>query len=388
MKKVIFVLSFASLGGVEKSLLNLLHNFDFGRYSVDIALFSKDGELLNNIPKEVNIIKVDSFNGENWNLINDSPWDNLELLLKSHRYLSVLIFCFFYFINKKTKNKFRINYLKWLTRKTKNLPTHYDIAIAYEGPNELIDFFVWHKINARKKIGWIHFDVDKFGCSTISKKIHRFYDKICVVSDSARLNFVNKYPYLEQKTLTFYNRILVDNILEKANEGNLFINDTSIKLLTVGRISQEKGQTLAIQALKLLLDKGYNIHWYFVGDGNNRIYCENLAKDLEIYNYTFFVGNKINPYPYMKHCDIYVQPSFHEGFCITLSEALCFDNPIVTTDFTGAREQLKNRPNCIITTTEPTSLVIAIENALKLPKYPNPKCSNSSGDDLYKLFEE
>ena len=44
----------------------------------------------------------------------------------------------------------------------------------------------------------------------------------------------------------------------------------------------------------------------------------------------------------MKECDIYVQPSRHEGYCITLGEARCFDNPIVTTNFTGANEQIKN----------------------------------------------
>ena len=51
----------------------------------------------------------------------------------------------------------------------------------------------------------------------------------------------------------------------------------------------------------------------------------------------------------MKDCDIYMQPSRHEGFCITLAEALCFGHPIVATDFTGAREQLLNRKNSIVT---------------------------------------
>ena len=56
----------------------------------------------------------------------------------------------------------------------------------------------------------------------------------------------------------------------------------------------------------------------------------------------------MNPYPFMKECDIYVQPSRHEGYCITLGEARCFNNPIVTTNFTGANEQIKNEETGLV----------------------------------------
>lgn len=62
-----------------------------------------------------------------------------------------------------------------------------------------------------------------------------------------------------------------------------------------------------------------------------------------------FLGTKTNPYGYMRGCDIFVQPSRHEGYCITLAEARCFTAPIVATNFTGAGEQLKGRPNAVVT---------------------------------------
>ena len=69
----------------------------------------------------------------------------------------------------------------------------------------------------------------------------------------------------------------------------------------------------------------------------------------------------------MKDCDIYVQPSRHEGYCITLAEALCFNNPIVATDFTGANEQLKNRKNGVVVGMKAQDIADGIIRAFDFP---------------------
>ena len=61
-----------------------------------------------------------------------------------------------------------------------------------------------------------------------------------------------------------------------------------------------------------------------------------------------FLGSKINPYRFLKECDIYVQPSRGEGYCIALAEAICLEKPIVVTDFAGAREQYTGRDDFFI----------------------------------------
>lgn len=203
MKKIIFVLSFGSLGGIEKSLLNLLHNFDFSKYSVDIALLSKKGELLKYIPSEAKIISIDCFKGECWNFINESPYYNLTKLIKRGRFFNAIVYIYYFLLNKYTNNKYQLNYYKWLTRRSKKLATKYDTAIAYGGPNNLIDFFVYNKINATKKIGWIHFDISKFGCSEVSKRAYDYYHKICVVSDEAKKTLSNVYLNMKIKLLHF-----------------------------------------------------------------------------------------------------------------------------------------------------------------------------------------
>lgn len=53
----------------------------------------------------------------------------------------------------------------------------------------------------------------------------------------------------------------------------------------------------------------------------------------------------MNPYPYFKYCDIYVQCSRHEGYVTTVTEAKLFNKPIITTDVSGAREQIIDKKN-------------------------------------------
>ena len=125
-----------------------------------------------------------------------------------------------------------------------------------------------------------------------------------------------------------------------ANEERFIDEFKGVRILTVGRISKEKGQQLTVPVLAKLKAEGYKARWYCIGDGNYRNHIEDLIKKYDLEDDYIILGSKSNPYPYMKDCDIYVQPSLHEGYCITLAEARCFDNPIIATDFTGAREQL------------------------------------------------
>ena len=138
--------------------------------------------------------------------------------------------------------------------------------------------------------------------------------------------------------------------------------------MTVGRISKEKGCEEALEALSMLLDRGYNVKWYFVGGGKDIQLCNTIVSQKHLQDNVLFLGVRTNPYTYMRDCDIYVQPSRHEGYCITLAEALFFENPIVVTDFTGAREQLVGRENGIVSGMPPSDLCAAIIKALSYEK--------------------
>ena len=227
----------------------------------------------------------------------------------------------------------------------------YDVAVAFAGPSQMIDYYIYNKVRAKEKYGWIHFDISKFGIDAgMTAKIYKTYKKIFVVSEEARQIFINRFPQFADKTEVKYNVVPKDQISKMAETGPTFTDDYhGCRILTVGRISKEKGQRLAIEALEILRKKNHDVRWYFVGEGTDLDYCKKLVAEQGLSDDAVFLGLQTNPYGYMRDCDLYVQPSLHEGFCITLAEALCFDHPIVTTNFTGAKEQLKGQPQYFIT---------------------------------------
>ena len=176
-----------------------------------------------------------------------------------------------------------------------------------------------------------------------AEKNYKKFDKIFVVSEEGKEKLINLIPALNNKIEAFFN-IISCNLIENMSKNEKGFNDSfdGVRILTVGRLSKEKGQDLTINVLARLRNEGYKVKWYCVGDGPDKENYYNKIKDLGIEDYYILLGSKLNPYPFMKECDIYVQPSRHEGYCITLGEARCFDNPIVTTNFTGANEQIKN----------------------------------------------
>ena len=246
------------------------------------------------------------------------------------------------------------------------LNEEYDIAIAYAGPMDFISYFVINKIKSKKRVQWIHFDITKIGFNVnFAKKIYDKFDKVFVVSNEGKDKLINFLPSLKDKTEVFFNIISCKMIEKMSYEGEGFSDDfDGTRILTVGRLSKEKGQDLIIPVLKKLKENGYKVRWYCIGDGPAKKEYEKLVDKLNIKDDFIFLGSKLNPYTYMKECNIYVQPSKHEGYCITLGEARCFNNPIVTTNFTGANEQIVNENTGLVCEINEEEIYKAIKKLL------------------------
>lgn len=367
MKKVFFLLSFMHVGGVEKSFLSLLSIIPKDKYDIHLGLLSMKGELLDNIPSYVHVHHINCYD-KYWWIIKNSPLEVIKKFCKQRKILQAFIRLFLHIHYKLTSNSYYL--YKWLLKNEPKFPEKFDIAISYAGPSQSLDYYICKKINATEKYGWIHFDITQFGIDKgMTQKLYKEYKKIYIVSKSAKIKFDEVFPNLKHKTEVFLNIISTENIQKQALDGLTFTdNFHGIRILTVGRLSYEKGQDLAIRTLKQLIDNNYNIRWYFIGDGKERIEFELLARNLNISKNAIFLGIQSNPYKYMKDCDIYVQPSRHEGYCITLAEAKCFNNPIVATNFTGAEEQLKTHDKSLICKCTINSMVEAIKEAIQLTK--------------------
>lgn len=341
MKRILFMCINMNIGGTEKALLKMLNEIDSSKYDITLLMLEEYGGFLNETPNFVKIQYVNEYKDIK-PLIKEPPKLLAKELIKNRKYLKGLLILLNYSISKITNNI--SYYYKYISKNIKNIEEDYDLAVAYAGPMDFITYFVLNKIKANKKVQWIHFDITKIGFNKkFAEKNYKKFDKIFVVSKEGKEKLINLIPALNNKVEAFFNIIsckLIENMSK--NERGFDDSFNGVRVLTVGRLSKEKGQDITISALARLKNEGYNIKWYCIGDGPQKGDYEQIIKNLNIENDYILLGAKLNPYPFMKQCDIYVQPSRHEGYCITLGEARCFDNPIVTTNFTGAKEQIKN----------------------------------------------
>lgn len=373
-----------NVGGVEKSLVNLLSVLPRVRYDIHVGLVQQEGDLLACLPSDVTIHHISDIQ-EHWVELKNPPFYTIKSYIKTGRLIKGLWALIIYLVCK-----IRGSFMGWTKntlKDTKGLEEVFDLAIAYAGPASDIDYYICNKIQAKKKVGWVHYDISKFGIDrNMVRQLYGQYERIFVVSETGKKIFDQTFPQFKDKTEIFHNVVSPSQIRELATSGESFQDKFKGKrILTVGRISSEKGQIVAIQALKHLIDKGYHVRWYFIGKGSDLEHCKNEVDRLGLSEDISFLGTKKNPYAYMRDADIYVQPSRHEGFCITLAEASCFSNPIVATDFTGAREQLQERKNGFVVGMSAEEIVNGIENALSAPRCPIDRVVENS--DVYKLLQ-
>ena len=346
-KKILFMVSSMNIGGVEKSLLSLLSVIPKDKYDITVLTLEKKGGFLDYIPSYITVEEAAWFK-EIKPIIMESPQRTIKKYLKENKVFKIPTFIYSYYKSKNTDNRYI--YYKNILKSIPENEGEYDVAIAYAGPTEIIDAYITHKVKAKKKIGWVHFDISKHKINEkLYENLYEKFDKIFTVSNEANKKLNEIIPSTVNKSEVLLNIISKELINEMAKEDINFDNEfDGVKIVTVGRLSKEKGQDLAIKALANLKKGGYKVRWYCVGEGNSREEYESLIKDNKLEEDFILLGATPNPYPYIKNSDIYVQTSRHEGYCLTLAEAKCLCKPIVTTNFTGAYEQIEHGINGLI----------------------------------------
>lgn len=341
------MVSSMNIGGVEKSLISLLSAIPKDKYDITLMLLEKKGGFLEYIPEWVKVEESTWFKDVK-PIIMQPPQQTVKHFLNKKMFLKVISFINAYFISKYFKNRYL--YYQNVLKAVPNNLNKYDIAISYQGPTDIIDYYIANKVSAKKKISWVHFDVSKHTINEkLYEKLYRSYEKIYVVSKQAKKNLIEKLPGISKKVEVFMNIIPKEVIKEMSKVPVGFDNYyKGLKIVTVGRLSKEKGQDIAIKVLSRLRSEGYEVRWYCIGEGIDGAEYEQLIQRYSLKNNFILLGAKLNPYPYILQSDIYVQTSRHEGYCLTLAEAKCLEKPIVTTNFIGAYEQIDNGYNGFI----------------------------------------
>ncbi|OCT11048.1 glycosyl transferase [Paenibacillus pectinilyticus] len=391
MKKILLVMSSMNIGGVEKSLLSLLSIIPQESYEVTLLLLEKKGEFLAHVPDWVNVQEASWFK-ELQPIILQPPQKTIKSYLKNKRYSKLISFTYSYCVSKFFD--LRHVYYREVFKSVPNHSNEYDVAITYQGPTDIIDYYIANKVSAAKKISWVHFDVSKFAINTkLYTKLYRKYNSIYVVSEEAQQQLLKKIPSTTGKTEVFKN-VIQSNVIREMSRAPVQFDEAfnGIQIVTVGRLSKEKGQDLAIKVLARLRREGYCVRWYCIGNGVERMEYEMLIRQYGVMDDFILVGATPNPYPYIEQADIYVQPSRHEGYCLTLAEARCLCKPIVTTDFTGAHEQLVDGYNGWVVNYDENSLYDKVKYLIDHPEERDRltnnlwKTSMDSYENAHQLF--
>lgn len=385
MKKILFVINSLTIGGSEKSLVSLLNLIDYSKYEVDLQMLKKGEPFDKYIPKEVNILDIPDYYRF---LTGDSKNINLykKILYMISRYKSSIELRLNGKFDKKINNQqiFYRNQKRILDK----LPTKYDVAIAYA--QGFPTYFVAEKVEADKKLAWINCDYtatlyDK----SLDKKYYDRIDNVIAVSENGKKSIVNVNNDYENKVKIIKDIVNPNLIKEMAKESIEELDEKDINILTVARVVKSyKGYDLAVKAARLLKDEGYKFKWYAIGDGPDKEQIENLIKENKIEDEFILLGSKDNPYPYMKKCNIYVQPSRVEGFGLTVVEAKILKKPIVCTNFETAKEIINNNIDGLIVNIHEKSIVNGIKMYMKNEVFKNKIINNLNNNEPYTTIGE
>lgn len=312
----------AELGGIEKSLITFLQYIDtIPDIHVTLMLWKKKGELLSSIPQNINII--------------DAPTSgNLLSIIKQLSIPRLLTYVKLkYFTQKGTP---------WLA--FKHVVGHYDIAISYT-QDGYSPYYVIDKVDADRKYMWYHHGA--YLHNGRLKKLDELYypkfTKVIPVSESIKKILCAEFPSCKTQFEVIPNLLNEIDIKKQALEPCIeFAGINVLKLVTVGRLSTEKGQSRALDVAKKLKTNGIPYKWIFVGDGPDKSSCLQKCEYLQIQDCVSFIGAKNNPYKYIKHADIYVAPSYIEADPVTIQEAIILKKPIVASDIASITNALRN----------------------------------------------
>lgn len=340
-KKILIIGPGMEIGGVERSLLGLLNSIDYDNFEVDLFLLSHTGEFMPLIDERVTLLpEYKKFSLISWSilaLIRQGHWGIAAIRLFSKLYGD---------LRAKVSGTETLNITickKMISKISRPLSEHYDIALGFFGPH----YFLENKVCADLKIGWVHTDYANVNEKPDVKYTFSMWNKldyIACVSENVKTSFDSVYPELTNKTIVIENILSSEFVKVQANlfgvEREMPV-DGHVRVLSVGRFCTAKAFDEAVVSCSILVKRGYKIKWYLIGYGPDEHLIKEKIKELHMKDHMIILGKRDNPYPYIKACDIYAQPSRYEGKAVTVTEAQILNKPVLITRYATAASQIK-----------------------------------------------
>lgn len=347
-KKLLICSHWMEIGGAERALLGLLYSLDYSKYDVDLYLCRHTGEFLKFIPSQVHLLPEDK-HAADLAIPAKQVLKNGDLGILFGRAVGKILSTIYQRWHKCGVNNIAVEYGGRFTYPfvSEVMPgTVYDLAISFLEPH----YICAYKVTAKKKIAWMHTDYCSIDINAkAGYKVWSRFDVIASISKDCQNGFLKRYPKLSNRILLIENITPVELIREQSIEFDASKELSGhIKLLSVGRFCTAKNFDSIPDICARLLLLGINVKWYIIGYGGDEELIRAKIKDSDMEKYVIILGKKENPYPYMKACDLYVQPSRYEGNCVAVHEAQILGKPVVITRYATSASQLEDGVDGVI----------------------------------------
>lgn len=395
MKSILVFSHAMEIGGAERALLGLLEAIDTERFCVDLFLMRHTGELLKYIPKGINLLpKIPQY------ACLAVPIS--QVIAKGHLGVAAGR-CYGKYkaavrvkkLDLNSENDVALEYSHKYT-----LPfmpdvsgKEYDLAISFLTPH----YFVANKVKAKQKIAWIHTDYAMVDVARESQlAMWDAYDRIISISDAVSQSFLKVFPQLSSKIELIENiqpKALIQKQTMEFSVEDEMPADGSIRLLSIGRFSTPKNFDNVPDICHRILETGLNVKWYLIGYGGDEALIRQRIAEAGMENHVIILGKKENPYPYIKACDLYVQPSRYEGKCVSVREAQMLCKPVVITRYATSASQLEEGVDGIIVPMDNEGCARGIVKLLQNPermKELSLACARrdyTNADEIKKLYQ-
>ena len=361
MKNVLFVIPEYIHGGTNKTLENLLTFMDMSNYIVSIYAIREDGGEYYRKVFDPYIVKKSLW----------FYWTHDNYFVRKIANVIRKLFC---------HNDYTILYkreIEWLQQKY-----HFDTIVAYQEGSPTHFVSLLERINV-KKITWFHSpylwvinkDVEQ------SKDLYSKFDKIVCVSNTFANLFKNVMPELSDKVISIHNTMNDNLVLQMSDETitDVKFDNRCFNIVSVGRFVHQKRFDVIPGIARKLKDQGVdNLKWYIIASGKDeRNITEEEIKKKDVSDCVIILGERNNPYPYIKNSDLMVVTSETESYPTVINEAKVLHTPIVSSDYASAKEILPTSCGFVTSIEEMPNLLFDIINN-KNNIYTNIKKSISS----------
>ena len=352
MKPRIFInIHYLEIGGAETSLIGLLQTLDPSRVDVDLFINEHRGEMMAYIPKWVNVLPEckaytmiecpikEVIKSGYFHIAAARLWAKLRFRAYARRKRPADGSAIFGYVGK---------YVTPMLPSLKHLGM-YDLAVSFLAPHNM----ALDKIQAKKRVCWIHTDYSRIEVDTVVElPVWGGYDHIISISETVTRNFCQIFPSLQDKIIEMENVLSPEFIRQRADAeprpSDMPAAENGFTLLTIGRYCAAKKLEEIPAICRLLTQKGVDVKWYIIGYGGSDEYIRRAIIDEGMEEHVILLGKRENPYPYIKACDWYVQPSRYEGKSVVVREAQILGVPVIITDYPTSSSQVKNGVDGII----------------------------------------